>query len=97
MTEIVAELRTSISEINNFIIKHFYPNPVINEAIIKYQLSQKNKVEIRLFDISGQPIGLLLAEQAGAGIHTRKIDLSNLPKGVYFLNLIANNQNEVTF
>ena len=45
--------------------------------------------------MSGQSFGLLLAEQAGAGIHTRKIDLTNFPKGIYFLNLIANDQNEV--
>ena len=95
MTALITDFKTSNSEVENFEIPHFYPNPVISDATIKYQLSEKSTIEIQLFDMSGKVIGVPLTEHATAGAHTRKIDLQKLPKGSYFLNVIADNRKNV--
>lgn len=95
MTEIVTEFRTSINEEKNFATYKFYPNPVLRDATIIYQLNEKSNIEIKLFDISGKFINVLLTEHAMAGTHTRKIDLRKLPKGGYFLSLATNDKRKI--
>jgi hypothetical protein len=55
-----------------------YPNPVVDI------LNSTQKIDIKLYDIIGN---LIISKEK-----VTQIDMTNLPKGVYNLNIIYNNQ-----
>ena len=67
---------------------YVYPNPISNIANIYYRLLKSSVVRIELLDLNGRIIKNILAnEQQGAGDYNRRIILSNLAGGNYFICL----------
>jgi len=67
---------------------YVYPNPISNIANIYYRLLKSSVVRIELLDLNGRIIKNILAnEQQGAGDYNRRIILSNLTGGNYFICL----------
>ena len=66
-----------------------YPNPVSNESVIKYSLSEANKVQIKIFDMLGNEISTIVNEHQEAGIHTIPINSEalSLSDGVYYCRI----------
>jgi photosystem II stability/assembly factor-like uncharacterized protein len=71
-----------------------YPNPFNPTTVIRYQLATKNHVTLRIFDVLGREIALLVNEQKKAGMHSVSFNASNLPSGVYFYRLEAGTYHE---
>jgi len=65
------------------------PNPMGEETEIRYQLRQRNKVEIRICDVSGRTVVAPPAEVLEAGLHSFRWNAGHVPKGVYFLSFHA--------
>ena len=71
-----------------------YPNPLSETANISYRLADDAEVTISLFDSTGKQVNNLLEKQAKqAGEHQQKLDASNLPTGIYYLNLQSTQTN----
>lgn len=70
-----------------------YPNPVLDNAIIQYTLSEKANVKISLTDIVGKTISIVTNESQTIGTFQKQINVSemNLSQGVYFVVLETNN------
>ncbi len=68
-----------------------YPNPFNPTTTISYQLTTKEKVSLKIFDILGREIITLVNEIQNAGIHDAIFDTQqySLPSGVYFYKVIT--------
>ena len=68
-----------------------YPNPFNPTTTIKYGISERTFVELRVYDILGKEIALLVNEEQKAGYYELNFNQINLPSGVYFYQLRAGN------
>ncbi len=77
---------------NNNFNSVVYPNPVVDNTILQYTLSEKSQVNISLTDIVGKTISILADESQNAGTFQKQINISdlNLSDGVYFVILQTN-------
>lgn len=77
----------SVEEIN-FAEKFFIlPNPCSASANLQFVIRESGLVNCELFDVSGVQIKQLINEVNQPGSYEIKIDLSDLPKGIYFCSL----------
>ena len=65
-----------------------YPNPFNNETTIEYQLAKDGPVDIRIYDLYGGEVKVLLAEDKKTGYHEVSWDGTNqlglpLPSAMY--------------
>jgi hypothetical protein len=66
-----------------------YPNPFNPTTTIKYSIPQTSKVVIKVYDILGNEIELLIDEEKTVGIYELTWNAVNIPSGVYFYQLKA--------
>jgi hypothetical protein len=62
------------------------PNPVIKKTIISYFLPDKQHVSIKIYDISGREIKVLIEGEQVAGKHSI-IWKPDVPNGIYFCKM----------
>ena len=90
---------TSIDEIsgppNKFVLEQNYPNPFNPTTIIKYQLPKSSYVTLKLFDLVGREISVLVDGLKEAGLHEVSLDGSRMASGVYFYSMKAGEFNSV--
>jgi hypothetical protein len=65
-----------------------YPNPARQQATVRYALPEAQETTIRLYDVLGRQVRTVFSEQK-EGRHTQRLDVRDLPSGVYFLRLRA--------
>jgi len=81
----------TIAAPKNYTISQNFPNPFNPVTNITYNLPVDGKVSIKVYDISGREISTLADGNMTAGYHTVSFDASNLPSGVYFYKISADN------
>jgi hypothetical protein len=64
-----------------------YPNPFNPSTIINYQITKKDNVSLKVFDILGKEIATLVNEEKPAGIYSVNFKASSIPSGVYFYQI----------
>ena len=79
------ESSTSVSQLKSVIVSDFYPNPA-SEMV--YFTFNGNAATLKLIDILGNNVKEISLSQEGI----QKLDLSDMNKGIYFGNLIVNNE-----
>ena len=79
------ESSTSISQLKSVLVSNFYPNPA-SEMV--YFTFNGNAATLKLIDILGNNVKEISLSQEGI----QKLDLSDMNKGIYFGNLIVNNE-----
>jgi photosystem II stability/assembly factor-like uncharacterized protein len=72
-----------------------YPNPFNPTTIIRYQLTRNSLVTLKVYDIMGREVIILLKEQENAGAHFVTFNASNLSSGVYFYRLETDSYSEI--
>lgn len=88
------------TEINNKILKYYgikiWPNPVNENMNLSFDTGNASKVNIDVYNISGENIGRIERVVSNAGIQTETISLSEfqLPKGFYYLKVKADENTE---
>ncbi len=65
------------------------PNPVKSVADIYFALPHASLVTLKLYDLTGREVKTLVHEEMGAGLHSAKLNTTELPQGVYFYQLTA--------
>jgi len=73
----------------SFSIEQNYPNPFNPSTKIRYSVPQLSKVVIKVFDILGNEIETLVNEEKSAGSYEITWITTNLPSGIYFYTLQA--------
>lgn len=61
-----------------------YPNPSENNTIIKYEIIEKGKTSLRIYDNSGKIIKVVFDEAKPTGAYEYNLDTSTLTAGTYF-------------
>jgi len=73
----------------NFWLSQNYPNPFNPKTAISFQLSANSFVSLRVFDVLGREVAVLVNEEKPAGVYRVAWDARNLPSGVYLYRLHA--------
>ncbi len=66
-----------------------YPNPSNPTSKINYSIPVTGKVLLKIYDITGKEVAVLVNELKDAGFHTAEFNGSNLASGVYFYKLTS--------
>ncbi len=64
-----------------------YPNPFNPNTIIKYSIPKLSLVTIKVFDLLGKHLQILLNKQQPSGNYEVEFNGSNLSSGIYFYRL----------
>jgi len=72
-----------------------YPNPFNPSTKIKYQIPEISFVSLKVYDVLGNEIAILVSEEKSAGSYEIEYDGRGLQSGVYFYRLKAGNFNEM--
>ncbi|MDD5529957.1 MAG: C25 family cysteine peptidase [bacterium] len=83
----IFEIGTEDSTVSPLVFKFLgnHPNPFSKITNIKYQIPQKSKVKIKLYDLSGRMVMSLMDKEQAPGYYTVKWNAKNIASGVYFL------------
>jgi hypothetical protein len=68
-----------------------YPNPFNPATSIKYTVGEREFVSLKVFDLLGNEVVVLINEEKSAGEYKIDFDASHLSGGVYFYQLKAGN------
>ncbi len=64
-----------------------YPNPFNPSTIISYKLTNPGFVSLKVYDILGRVVDILVNEQKQQGRYDVNFDASKLASGIYFYQL----------
>lgn len=74
-----------------FSLKQNYPNPFNPNTTISYTISKMSYVVIKIYNALGKEVTTLVNESKPAGNYESVFDGTNLPSGIYFCKMMANN------
>lgn len=77
---------TEITPVENVKV---FPNPVMDLANVSFELKQASQVELHMFNSLGEEV-YTMNNNLAAGSHNQSIQTSNLPEGIYFIQLQVN-------
>jgi photosystem II stability/assembly factor-like uncharacterized protein len=72
-----------------------YPNPFNPVTNIKYQITNNKLVTLKIYDILGKEVAVLVNEKQSPGVYEVTFDCSMLPSGVYFYKLTSGDFSEI--
>ena len=70
-----------------FTLLQNYPNPFNPSTTIMYDLPERSKVRLLVYDILGRVVSVLKDEEEDANRYVVSFDGARLPSGVYFYRL----------
>ena len=73
--------------IDVFTLKQNYPNPFNPSTTIEFALPKSTFVTLKVYNLLGEEVATLIAEQRSAGIHRINWDARGLTSGVYLYRL----------
>ncbi len=74
-----------------YFLKQNYPNPFNPSTTIQFSLPQTSFVKLEVFNALGEKVEVLVSEELSAGTYKYNWNASDLPSGIYFYSLTANN------
>ncbi len=74
---------------NKFSLYQNYPNPFNLSTIISYYLPGESNVELKIYDIMGKEVKVLVNVEKTTGYHSVKFNGENLTSGIYFYRIIS--------
>jgi hypothetical protein len=72
-----------------YVLHQNYPNPFNPKTVISWQLAVGSYVELSVYNVLGEEVANLVAEQQKAGYHRIEWDASGFASGVYYYRLSA--------
>ena len=70
-----------------YALEQNYPNPFNPTTTFRYSIPQTSKVVIKVYDILGNEIAILIDEEKSVGTYELTWNAENVPTGVYFYQL----------
>ena len=70
-------------------VKPMRPNPVVNTGVINYSVGVAGDARIALYNAMGEEVAVLLNEWLQPGAYELTADLSSLPTGTYYYQVVA--------
>ena len=81
---------TAANTPKEFALAQNYPNPFNPTTVISYQLPVSGNVSLKIFDILGKEVAVLVNEVKEAGSYSAQFDGTKLSSGLYFYKLTTN-------
>ncbi|MHB9013489.1 MAG: T9SS type A sorting domain-containing protein, partial [Ignavibacteriaceae bacterium] len=66
-----------------------YPNPFNPTTILNYSIPKSSFVTIKVYDVIGREVAVLVNEEKPAGDYSIIFNASNLASGIYFYKMQA--------
>jgi hypothetical protein len=82
-------------EPSKFYLGKNYPDPFNEKTTIKYCISYKTIVALRVYNSGRKEISKLVDEEKNAGTYAVTWDAKNFPAGIYFYQLETNDFNAI--
>jgi hypothetical protein len=76
----------------SFLIYQNYPNPFNPVTVISYELAVNSFVTLKIFDILGKEVEILVDKNFKAGKYSIKWSPKNMPSGIYFCSMYVNDK-----
>lgn len=82
----VSSIKKSMEYDENFRI---YPNPISKAATISYTINSEEHVSLKLLDVTGREIEIMVNDNKAAGTYKVHFDAAKIAKGMYVVKLQA--------
>ena len=76
-------------------LKQNYPNPFNPSTNIEFQLPVSGFVSLKIFDVLGNELKVLVNQEKTAGFYQVEFDATGLPSGIYFYKLETENFSDI--
>ena len=80
---------------DDYELKQNYPNPFNPSTSIEYSIPSESFVELKVYDVLGNEVATLVNQEQSAGIYRADFTADNLPSGMYFARITANEFTQV--
>jgi hypothetical protein len=70
-----------------------YPNPTSNMATISYKVPFDAHVSIKLVDVTGREMTMIVEGRKNAGYYTATVNTNRIPSGVYLCRMVVSDKN----
>ncbi len=90
-------VNVDVLNLSEFSLGQNYPNPFNPATKINFTLAADSKVTLKVFNVLGQQVALLVNENLKAGLHTVDFNASSFNSGIYFYNIVAENSDGKNF
>lgn len=88
---IKADIPTDITRPNSnpyvFSLNQNYPNPFNPATVIGFTLNKTGNVKLRIYDVLGNEVAVLVNEKQNAGSYTVEWNAADYPSGIYFYKI----------
>ena len=85
---------SGIASPENFYLFQNYPNPFNAQTEIRYSIENESFISIKLFNLLGEEIRTLDTGLKNRGTHALKVELNDVPSGIYLYQLQINNNSQ---
>ena len=85
----VVDVEDDVSSPLNFQLNQNYPNPFNPSTVISWQLAVRSFVTLKIYDVLGNEVAVLVNEEKPAGNYKIDFKGNNLASGIYFYTLRA--------
>ncbi len=86
------EITVSVSPPERFELIQNYPNPFNPVTTISYQLTNDSKVSLRVYNLLGQEVKVIVDGEKEAGYHQETWNASAVASGMYIYQLVTKDQ-----
>ncbi len=76
---------------NTFVLDQNYPNPFNPSTAISYEINKAGMTNLKVYDVMGREVMMLVNEQQEAGRYNVKFNASSLASGIYLYKLTSGN------
>ena len=96
LSDVVTSVELTDDQIpNDFTLNQNYPNPFNPSTKIEYSIPSESFVVLKVYDVLGNEVATLVNEQQQAGVYRADFIADNLPSGIYFARITANEFTQV--
>jgi hypothetical protein len=91
---LLTDIEEPLTQPAEFKLQPNYPNPFKETTTISWQLPEKAKVMLKVYDFTGREVKTLVDSEKTMGEHSVKFEAADLPSGIYFYQLHTNGKVE---
>jgi|GEM_PF-5844181 len=88
LNTLLTEAKKDIAELpSEYFLEQNYPNPFNPSTTISFSIPEAGNVSLKVYDILGKELQVLLNEEKSPGKYELKFDASHLPSGTYIYRI----------